>query len=125
MPDGTPDRPLTFTVWRVFAGRVPPFHAESYAVFGEMNCHSAPAAVDTVDSSYLQTLVEIGVEHNSTIIFPVPVDILEGLAGMMKMKAGRPVAPDLPAPTPNGGASLPTTPTAPPTPPTDSGQSEG
>ncbi|MFN8484916.1 MAG: slipin family protein [Anaerolineae bacterium] len=73
---------------------------------------------------YLQTLVEIGVEHNSTIIFPVPVDILEGLAGMMKMKAGQPVAPDLPAPTPNGGASLPTTPTAPTAPTADSGQSE-
>jgi regulator of protease activity HflC (stomatin/prohibitin superfamily) len=28
---------------------------------------------------YLQTLTEIGVEKNTTIIFPVPIDILEGL----------------------------------------------
>jgi regulator of protease activity HflC (stomatin/prohibitin superfamily) len=29
---------------------------------------------------YLQTLTEIGVEKNTTIIFPVPIDILSGLA---------------------------------------------
>ncbi|MGZ8797827.1 MAG: slipin family protein, partial [Thermoanaerobaculia bacterium] len=28
---------------------------------------------------YLQTLTEIGVEKNTTIIFPVPIDILAGL----------------------------------------------
>ncbi|MFB3902657.1 MAG: slipin family protein [Acidobacteriota bacterium] len=28
---------------------------------------------------YLSTLTEIGAEHNSTIIFPIPVDILSGL----------------------------------------------
>jgi hypothetical protein len=27
----------------------------------------------------LQTLTEIGVENNTTIIFPVPVDLLAGL----------------------------------------------
>jgi hypothetical protein len=26
---------------------------------------------------YLQTLTEIGVEKNSTIIFPLPIDVLE------------------------------------------------
>jgi regulator of protease activity HflC (stomatin/prohibitin superfamily) len=30
---------------------------------------------------YLQTLTEIGTEKNSTIIFPVPVDLLRGLLG--------------------------------------------
>jgi regulator of protease activity HflC (stomatin/prohibitin superfamily) len=32
---------------------------------------------------YLQTLTEIGVEKNTTIIFPVPIDILEGLRGTL------------------------------------------
>lgn len=29
---------------------------------------------------YLQTLVEIGAEHNTTVVFPVPIDMLRGLA---------------------------------------------
>ena len=33
----------------------------------------------SVQLRYLQTLTEISVEKNSTIIFPVPVDLLEGL----------------------------------------------
>src|SRR3954468_8071953 len=33
---------------------------------------------------YLQTLTEIGVEKNTTIIFPVPIDILAGLQTMMQ-----------------------------------------
>jgi regulator of protease activity HflC (stomatin/prohibitin superfamily) len=33
----------------------------------------------SIQLRYLQTLTEISVEKNSTIIFPVPVDILEGL----------------------------------------------
>ena len=32
---------------------------------------------------YLQTLTEIGVEQNSTIIFPVPVDLLQGLSNAL------------------------------------------
>jgi regulator of protease activity HflC (stomatin/prohibitin superfamily) len=36
----------------------------------------------SVQLRYLQTLSEISVEKNSTIIFPVPVDILEGLYRM-------------------------------------------
>ncbi len=28
---------------------------------------------------YLQTLTEIGVEKNTTIVFPIPIDILSGL----------------------------------------------
>ena len=31
---------------------------------------------------YLQTLTEIGVEKNTTIVFPLPVDILAGLANL-------------------------------------------
>ncbi len=32
---------------------------------------------------YLQTLVEIGSEHNTTIVFPLPVDIMTGLKGVL------------------------------------------
>ena len=35
---------------------------------------------------YLQTLNEISVEKNSTIIFPVPIDILEGISQMFPKK---------------------------------------
>ena len=35
----------------------------------------------TLQLRYLQTLTEIAAEKNSTIIFPVPVDILKGLFG--------------------------------------------
>jgi regulator of protease activity HflC (stomatin/prohibitin superfamily) len=38
---------------------------------------------------YLQTLVEISVEKNSTIIFPLPIDLVEPLAQIMRNAAGR------------------------------------
>jgi hypothetical protein len=31
---------------------------------------------------YLQTLTEIGVERNTTVVFPVPVQMFEALTGM-------------------------------------------
>jgi len=33
---------------------------------------------------YLQTLTEISVEKNSTIIFPVPMDVMEGLTSIVE-----------------------------------------
>ena len=36
----------------------------------------------TMQLRYLQTLTEIGVEKNTTIVFPLPVDILAGLANL-------------------------------------------
>ena len=33
---------------------------------------------------YLQTLTEIGVEKNTTVIFPLPVDLLAGLANLVR-----------------------------------------
>jgi regulator of protease activity HflC (stomatin/prohibitin superfamily) len=42
-----------------------------------------PAAITL---RYLQTLVEIGTEKNTTIVFPLPVDLVAGLLG--KEKAG-------------------------------------
>jgi len=35
----------------------------------------------TLQLRYLQTLTEIAAEKNSTIIFPVPIDMLKGLLG--------------------------------------------
>ena len=40
----------------------------------------------TMQLRYLQTLTEIGVEKNTTIVFPLPVDILAGLAQMANRK---------------------------------------
>ena len=34
----------------------------------------------TLQLRYLQTLTEIGVEKNTTIVFPLPIDIISGLA---------------------------------------------
>jgi regulator of protease activity HflC (stomatin/prohibitin superfamily) len=38
----------------------------------------------TLQLRYLQTLTEIAVEKNSTIIFPLPIDLIEPLLGIMK-----------------------------------------
>ncbi|MGD8814021.1 MAG: slipin family protein [Anaerolineales bacterium] len=37
----------------------------------------------SIQLRYLQTLTEISVEKNSTIIFPVPMDIMEGLSSLV------------------------------------------
>src|SRR3954468_21694150 len=47
----------------------------------------------TIQLRYLQTLTEIGVEKNTTIIFPVPIDLLAGLQNIVKGY----VAPTAPA----------------------------
>jgi regulator of protease activity HflC (stomatin/prohibitin superfamily) len=51
--------------------------AEKLAMAAEV-IQKQPAAIQL---RYLQTLVEIGAEKNTTVIFPVPVDILKGLIG--------------------------------------------
>ncbi|MBV9502882.1 MAG: slipin family protein, partial [Acidobacteriaceae bacterium] len=38
---------------------------------------------------YLQTLVEIGTEKNTTVVFPVPVDMLTGLTRVIENLAAR------------------------------------
>jgi regulator of protease activity HflC (stomatin/prohibitin superfamily) len=48
---------------------------------------SIPAAMQL---RYLQTLTEIGAEQNSTIIFPMPIDIIKPFLEIME-KAGKPV----------------------------------
>ena len=37
----------------------------------------------TIQLRYLQTLTEIGVEKNTTIVFPLPMDLMEGLQKML------------------------------------------
>jgi regulator of protease activity HflC (stomatin/prohibitin superfamily) len=48
---------------------------------------SAPGAMTL---RYLQTLSEIAIENNSTTIFPVPIDLLQGLQGMVTQYANGP-----------------------------------
>jgi regulator of protease activity HflC (stomatin/prohibitin superfamily) len=51
----------------------------------------------TIQLRYLQTLTEIAVEKNSTIIFPVPIEYLKGLAELLGFRTRGP----LPAPATN------------------------
>ncbi|HUO60619.1 MAG TPA: slipin family protein [Candidatus Acidoferrales bacterium] len=41
----------------------------------------------SIQLRYLQTLTEIGVEKNTTVIFPVPVDILGGLQKLLNIES--------------------------------------
>jgi hypothetical protein len=43
----------------------------------------------TIQLRYLQTLTEIGVEKNTTIVFPVPVDILAGIKQIIEKNSGK------------------------------------
>src|SRR5215472_8375165 len=42
----------------------------------------------TMQLRYLQTLTEIGVEKNTTVVFPVPIDIISGLSKLIDKQAG-------------------------------------
>lgn len=44
---------------------------------------SQPASIQL---RYLQTVTEIAVENNSTILFPIPIELLSGLAGLREGK---------------------------------------
>jgi regulator of protease activity HflC (stomatin/prohibitin superfamily) len=39
----------------------------------------------TMQLRYLQTLTEIGVEKNTTVVFPVPIDILSGISNIARI----------------------------------------
>ena len=62
---------------------------------------SVPAAMQL---RYLQTLTEIGGEQNSTIVFPMPIDIIKPFLDIME-RAGKPALA-------NGQAKLPVVPAA-------------
>lgn len=67
----------------------------------------------TLQLRYLQTLTEIASEHSSTVIFPVPIDIVTmflnrlggGAAGNGGGSAAAPPPPPPPAPTSLGGSA--------------------
>jgi regulator of protease activity HflC (stomatin/prohibitin superfamily) len=52
----------------------------------------------TIQLRYLQTLTEIGAEKNTTVVFPLPVDLLS--AFMSNLGGTEPSAPTGPTPTP-------------------------
>ena len=52
-----------------------------------------PAAIQL---RYLQTLVEIGTEKNTTVVFPIPMDIFSNLSSMMARVAAKVPPPDQP-----------------------------
>jgi regulator of protease activity HflC (stomatin/prohibitin superfamily) len=41
--------------------------------------HLLASEPTSIQLRYLQTLTEIGVEKNTTIVFPIPIDLMEGL----------------------------------------------
>ena len=49
--------------------------------------HLLAAEPVSVQLRYLQTLTEIGVEKNTTVVFPVPVDIFSGLQKLLAKEA--------------------------------------
>jgi regulator of protease activity HflC (stomatin/prohibitin superfamily) len=62
---------------------------------------------------YLQTLTEIAVEKNSTIIFPLPIDLVAPFTELLRRASGTaelrelPTAPLIPVELNNGSAQLP------------------
>jgi len=54
----------------------------------------------TLQLRYLQTLTEIGVEKNTTIVFPFPVELISMLNKMAPATSGGPVAPVVKRPEP-------------------------
>jgi hypothetical protein len=51
---------------------------------------SEPASIQL---RYLQTLTEIGVEKNTTVVFPVPIDFFSGLQKILGGGTSTPAAP--------------------------------
>src|SRR5690242_7126072 len=45
---------------------------------------------------YLQTLLEIGTNQNTTVVFPLPMDVLEPFVGPITPKSERPKPPPPP-----------------------------
>src|SRR5246500_2316176 len=71
----------------------------SKIIHAEGECAAAQRLIDaahllateptSIQLRYLQTLTEIGVEKNTTIIFPVPVALLAGLQNLVKADTAR------------------------------------
>jgi len=75
----------------------------------------------------LQTLAEVATEHNSTLIFPIPIELLEFMrrpgsaddASPFAVPPPRPVAPAPPAVVPPGPGAAAAIGTAPPEAPSE------
>ncbi|MGH2841512.1 MAG: slipin family protein, partial [Solirubrobacteraceae bacterium] len=69
----------------------------------------SPAAIQL---RYLQTLSELGGEHNSTIVFPLPLDLIRPLLGLEQAapqsNAEPPASEPARLPPPADNTSLPT-----------------
>ncbi len=81
-------------------------HAEGEAAASQQLAQAAGTLSDqpgALQLRYLQTLTEIGVENNTTIIFPMPIDMVEGLSSMLHARAAQGgslvVTPPVVAPT--------------------------
>jgi len=87
--------------------------ADAAAVIG-----SQPAALQL---RYLQTLIEIGVDKNTTIVFPLPIDLIEPLQELMRRSASAMASPNgsgpgtqpQPAPVSGPRQGIPSLPPAP------------
>ncbi len=66
--------------------------AEKLAMAAEQ-LQRQPAAIQL---RYLQTLVEIGSERNTTVVFPLPLDMFSSLGRVLERLAAPPVPSDLP-----------------------------
>jgi regulator of protease activity HflC (stomatin/prohibitin superfamily) len=56
---------------------------------------------------YLQTLTEIAVEKNSTIIFPLPIDLIEPLMSILRRHSGDETSSEAPRATPDAPIAPP------------------
>ena len=73
------------------------FQASQTLVNAAQILSSIPAAMQL---RYLQTLTEIGAEQNSTIVFPMPIDIIKPFLELFD-KTGKPAAPMGPSASPS------------------------
>jgi regulator of protease activity HflC (stomatin/prohibitin superfamily) len=60
---------------------------------------TVPAAMQL---RYLQTLTEIGGEHNSTVIFPMPLDVVKPFLDILNKNEAGKATPVAPIPIANG-----------------------
>jgi len=65
------------------------FQASQTLVDAAKILSSLPAAMQL---RYLQTLTEIGAEQNTTVIFPMPIDVMRPFLEILDKAAGQPVA---------------------------------
>ncbi|MDR3516833.1 MAG: slipin family protein [Azospirillaceae bacterium] len=70
------------------------FQASQTLVNAAQILASVPAAMQL---RYLQTLTEIGAEQNSTIIFPMPIDIIKPFLDLIETSRAAPVPGDIPS----------------------------